>query len=66
MPGRGDGEEQDRKQEKHCRYIERDYLVNWTIILVAWAVGEFFKATQCEIIGLRVSRDLVKNVGDTN
>jgi hypothetical protein len=29
-------------------------------------VGEFFKPTECEIIGLRVARDLVKNVGDTN
>ena len=41
MPGRGDSEEQDRKQEKHCRYIERDYLVNWTIILVAWVWASF-------------------------
>jgi len=46
MPSRGNSEEQDGKQEKHCRYIERDYLVNWTIILVAWAEGEFLGAKQ--------------------
>jgi hypothetical protein len=63
MPGRGDSEEQDRKQEKHGRHIECDHLVNRTVVLRFWAEGEFFTTTQSEIIGLRVSCDGVKNVG---
>jgi hypothetical protein len=66
MPGRGDSEEQDRKQEKHGRYIECDHLVNRTVVRRSWAEGEFFTATQCEIIGLRVPSNFVKNVGDAD